>query len=282
MVLFSDFKICSVNCRGLGSFEKQKDVFNSLRTKSYSIYMLQNTRFSKEKEPFVRSLWGGECIFNNNNNRYRGVAILFSYSFSYKVHKYYGDNSDNMLIIDIIIRHFPFTLVNLYGPNSDQPDFYSFIIDKIKRFGNAGYFNLILQQSLDSYNYQNVNYPRAREKVLQMLGELDLVVMWRDRNPDIKQFTWRRKHPLKQARLDLFLISHNLYPFVTDTNIISSYRTDHSLISLKFNLTNQQKCNTYWKFNNSLLGDKEYVRIVKEVIFNVVQQYAAKGYEPTD
>ena len=114
-----------------------------------------------------------------------------------------------------------------------------------------------------------------------MSGELDLVDIWRDHNPNIQQFTWRRKHPLKQARLDFFFISQNLYPFVTDTNIISGYRTDHSLIRLKFNLTNQQKCNTYWKFNNSLLGDKEYVRIVK-VIFNVVQQYAAKGYEPVD
>ena len=85
-----------------------------------------------------------------------------------------------MLIIDITIRDFQFTLVNLYGPNSDQPDFYSFIMDKIKEFGItfyliAGDFNLILQQSLDSYNYQNVNNARARDKVLQMLGELDLV-----------------------------------------------------------------------------------------------------------
>ena len=140
-----------------------------------------------------------------------------------------------MLIIDITIRDFQFTLVNLYGPNSDQPDFYSYIIDKIKQFGNtfyliAGDFNLILQQSLDSYNYQNVNNARAREKVLQMIGELDLVDIWRHHNPNIQQFTRRRKHPLKQARLDFFLISQNLYPFVTDTNIISGYRTDHSLI----------------------------------------------------
>ena len=97
-----------------------------------------------------------------------------------------------MLIIDITFRDFTFTLVNLYGPNSDQPDFYSFIIDKIKEFGNAFYliagdFNIIFQQSLDSYNHQNVNNPRAREKVLQMLGELDLVDIWRDHNPDIQQ-----------------------------------------------------------------------------------------------
>ena len=74
-----------------------------------------------------------------------------------------------MLIIDITIGDFRLTLVNLYGPNSDQPDFYSFIIVKIKEFGNtfyliAGDFNLILQQSLDSYNYKNVNNARAGEK----------------------------------------------------------------------------------------------------------------------
>ena len=66
-----------------------------------------------------------------------------------------------MLIIDITIRDFRFTLVNLYGPNSDQPDFYSFIIDKIKEFGNTFYLiasdiNLIIQEALDSYNYHNL------------------------------------------------------------------------------------------------------------------------------
>ena len=112
MALCSDFKMCYVNCRGLGAFEKQTDVFNYLRTKSYSIYLLQDTHFSKEKEPFVRSLWGGECIFNNNNNsRSRGVAILFSNNFNYKVHKYYGDDNGNLLIIDITIRDFRLPLL---------------------------------------------------------------------------------------------------------------------------------------------------------------------------
>ena len=80
--------------------------------------MLQDTHFSKEKEPFVRSLWGGECIFNNNNSQSCGVATLFSNNFSYKVHKYYGETNGNLLIIDIKIRDFRFTLVNV--PNRKE------------------------------------------------------------------------------------------------------------------------------------------------------------------
>ena len=132
-------------------------MFILLCTHVYIVFVCK-CHFSKEKEPFVRSLWGGECIFNNNNSQSHGVTILFSNNFSYKVHTYYRYDNDNLLIIDITIRYFRFTLINLYRPNSDQPDFYSFIIDKIKEFGNtfyliAGDFNLILQQSLNSYNY---------------------------------------------------------------------------------------------------------------------------------
>ena len=43
--------ICSLNWRGVGSFEIQKDVFNYLRAKSlFSTYMLQDVHFTKQEE----------------------------------------------------------------------------------------------------------------------------------------------------------------------------------------------------------------------------------------
>jgi hypothetical protein len=34
-------------------------------------------------------------------------------------------------MLDVIIEDIPFLLINLYGPNSDMPCFYSNLIDKI-------------------------------------------------------------------------------------------------------------------------------------------------------
>ena len=103
-------------------------------------------------------------------------------------------------------------LINIYAPNRDNP----ISFDKFLELAQneiathlliCGDFNLVLDPNKDSYNYSNVNNPQARTKVLQIISELDLVDMFRKLNPEKRRFTWRRKNPIKQARLDFFLIS---------------------------------------------------------------------------
>ena len=42
----------------------------------------------------------------------------------------------NILIVDITICNMRFTLVNLYGPNTEDPNFYQLIVQKVKLFNN--------------------------------------------------------------------------------------------------------------------------------------------------
>ena len=61
--------------------------------------------------------------------------------------------------------------------------------------------------------------------------------MWRVSNEGSRKYTWRRFNPvIKQVRLDFYLISENMFQFVTDTKIIPGYRADHSGITLKLKL----------------------------------------------
>ena len=57
-----------------------------------------------------------------------------------------------------------------------------------------------------------------------------------------------------------------------------SYRSDHSIIilSLVFNPFNKVK--GLWKFNNSLLYEKDYSKIVRGKIIDLKKQYAALIY----
>ena len=66
----------------------------------------------------------------------------------------------------------------------------------------------------------------------------------------------------KQARLDFFLVSEESFEFVYDNCVVSGYRTDHSGTTLKFN--NNERGNGYWKFNDSLLKDNEYIQLAKK------------------
>ena len=55
--------------------------------------------------------------------------------------------------------------------------------------------------------------------------------------------------------------------------MLPGYRTDHSAIMLKLKLNQNEKGRSYWKFNNSLLRDSEYIKIVKKTIGEVLDTY---------
>ena len=227
--------------------------------------------FYKRKRTFYRAEWGFECIFNSYSSQSRGVATLLNNTFEYKIHTIFRYEGGHFLIVDITICNMRFTLVNVYGPNTDDPNFYQLILQKVKLLNNkyclfGGDWNLVLNPDIDTYNYKNINNPKSRDKVLEMIGELDLIDIWRDHNPDSHTFTWKRNTPIKQARLDFFLISDAMFSSVIKADIHCRYRTDHSIISLNFEFDKNVNHSTYWKFNNSLLKNKNYVKAIKNVI----------------
>ena len=84
-------------------------------------------------------------------------------------------------------------------------------------------------------------------------------------NEDTRKYTWRRLNPTKkQERLDYVLVSDSIFSFVTDSDIVPGYKTDHSDIILKLQLQDLERGRNYWKFNNTLLKDKKYIEGVKK------------------
>ena len=98
-----------------------------------------------------------------------------------------------------------------------------------------------------------------------MILELELTDVWRENNPQCKRYTWRKPNPFKQARLDFILLSDHLMWHFDDTDILPGYRSDHSIVMLKLKFGKDIKHNTFWKFNRSLLRDKEYLDQKKSI-----------------
>ena len=119
----------------------------------------------------------------------------------------------------------------------------------------------------------NINNPKARDKVLNLIIECNLIDPWRELNLENMQYTWRKKNTRKQARLDFFLISESLFMDVTNSKILPGYRTDHSQILLQFDFGKFVKGNSYWKFNNSLLRDSKFIEEIKELIRTIKSNY---------
>ena len=47
---------------------------------------------------------------------------------------------------------------------------------------------------------------------------------------DERRFTWRQRKPELHFRQDLFLLSQGITTFVTKTDILPGYKTDHSMV----------------------------------------------------
>ena len=71
-----DIKICSFNCRGLGEFQKRRDVLNYLRRSDFNIFLLQDIHCAPHKENSFRNIWGSDIKVACFSNNARGVAIL--------------------------------------------------------------------------------------------------------------------------------------------------------------------------------------------------------------
>lgn len=72
---------------------------------------------------------------------------------------------------------------------------------------------------MDCYNYKHVNNPKARAFVTNSIKENHLFDTFRELHPSLKRYTWRRKNPLKQSRLDFFLVTENLINSVKTSKI---------------------------------------------------------------
>ena len=82
------------------------------------------------------------------------------------------------------------TLASLYGPNTDEPDFYSDLLSKLKKMKNRHViivrdWNLLLDPCVDGRNYQHINYKKAEDSVRNLIAELDLIDIWRSENPEL-------------------------------------------------------------------------------------------------
>ena len=99
----------------------------------------------------------------------------------------------------------------------------------------------------------NINYPNARKSVVEIVNYLDLIDIYRYLHPHEKQFSLRKKPPLKQAGLDYFLFSSAMVDIIDKCNINPSYHSDHSIIKLQICLNTFTKRKGFCKFNNSLL-----------------------------
>ena len=175
------------------------------------------------------------------------------------------DKHGQYVILKCKVESEEYILANIYVPNNDNPMFFDTLFEKTDSLNVdlkiiSGDFNLVLDLVGDKRWGSNVTHTQAANSVHAYLMHNNLIDPWRDMNPDKSIFTWYRTNPNPIfVRLDYFLVSERIYQTVSHTDILPSFKSDHSLPVMNISIGNNDRGPGYWKFNVSLLEDKEFV-----------------------
>ena len=278
-----DINIYSLNCNGLNDDVKRKAVFEKLKKKGDGIFMLQETHCTTENEQKWRREWGNHMYFSNGTSNARGVAIIITGNYEYRVLRLERDNEGRFLILEIERKGAVYTIGNIYAPTRnferDQQQCFNNFTAKLELMQNihtilGGDLNLYMNPRLDKLdNSPDYNDNRNfRADVCSFVETNNIVDVWRTINPDKRCFTWHRSD--KRSRLDYLLTSEHLLNFIDDVDILPGIQSDHSLLKLSLKTGNKhEKGRGFWKFNSSLLHDPVYVDKIKNVIRETAQNY---------
>ena len=155
-----NFKIISLNARGIRDFTKRKTIFNWLHKQNADIAFLQETYSTPDIVESWRFQWAGKMFFSHGTNHSRGVLILISDKLQFELKNTRSDSDGRYVLIDALIQDSPFSLLNIYAPNitSQQCSFFSTMLSTLDDIDSAfssqliigGDFNAHLDAELDS------------------------------------------------------------------------------------------------------------------------------------
>ena len=244
-------------------------MFNFLKKQKPDILIVCDTRIAKNIEHIVKAEWGGPAYFSSFDSQSRGVAMFIKKDLPIKILDEFSDKNGNLLGILIEYDAKKILLEGIYGPNTDSPDFFeSEVFEKLQDWNPhhaifTGDWNLILDKNLDTLNYQSIGNPRAQNTLISKINEHKLIDIYRELNPTERKFSWKQWGSHKYGRLDYFLISSSLLPYIKNANISPGSYSDHYPITLDIDFSKFQRGKGFWKFNNSLLTDPSYSDLIK-------------------
>jgi hypothetical protein len=214
--------------------------------------------------------WGGEVVFYEGSSHSAGQMILFRKGFCGTITLVH--ESERILIVVVEIIYKRIVIANAYAPNiiSEKNTFFQEITNIVKsmHFDDillCGDFNCVLNNDRDIISGEH----HAKNTVTNfndVLNECNLFDTWRLFNPDIKEYTWSKRNPLVARRLDYILTSSTLFDETRECNIMSVPMSDHRGCSITIQFVEVVKGPDYWKLNNSLLEDINYVNQTNDLI----------------
>ena len=267
------YDIFSLNVRGIRDQSKRRSIFSYLKDQKAKFYFLQETFSEPSDKTIWKNEWGGDMFFSHGTNHSGGVCILLHPTMTFQMEYSFRNNTGRIVLITILLNSMKLSLCNISAPNNqtDQLEFLqelnNCIMDKseLSALIVGGHWNCALtnKDKMGGTTWKPTVYGNV---ILATLYAFDLVDIQRLRHPRLKKYTYESKALKVRSRIDFFLVAKlNLTRYVKKSEIHPSIAPDHFAIYLLLPWTSKTPRGPgLWKFNNTLLGDVDYVTKIHE------------------
>lgn len=208
---YVNFKLASLNVRGIRSSTKRKALFTWLNERKYDIIFLQETYSTVDVEYIWKTQWKGKLYFSHGSNHSCGVMVLVRGDLDFELISINSDDDGRSIVMEAVVQESSYLFVNIYAPNrtQDQCRFFDKLNNNIEdcvankelKIILGGDFNVTFDSDLDCSGGRPFTKDSIKN-VQNLCFDFDLVDIWRIRNPARRRFTWRQKSPFIQRRLD--------------------------------------------------------------------------------
>jgi exonuclease III len=278
--------VCSLNVS-----KPTKKTFNKIAAftrNNCDIIFLCDTRLNSQKQSSAlhdvekKINFLGYHFLHNSLTNSRGTAILISRKLNFTTIDRYDDISGNILLLKVGIGTTTVTLGSIYGPNTDDIDFFDMLDARVKSFNSdhtilGGDWNTTLDPrnndaNIDTLNTAGIPSARRSNRLNRLCNENKLGDPFRHFYPDKREFTYVPfpAAAINRSRLDFFLISEKLLDICVNCRIPNSLSTinfDHKPVYLLFRRDNPYKKQC---INDKILKDEDLNGVVA---ISVIETY---------
>ena len=247
---------------GAGEKNKREKIFDYYRINADLLIMCES-HSCVDEEKIWRNEWGGEIIFSHGERNSRGVAVLMTKQMYNQSKNIEVDKEGRYVIFDLESNLQNISIAAIYAPNKDTPDYFCKINKLLENRSEhkiiIGDFNLTLDVEMDRLNtYCNNN--KAKDEVENIMDHYSLREVWRTQNEEKREYSWiKRGTELKASRIDYALVSSGLDQKAKSCMYIPGIQSDHRAIYLLIDMDSSERGCGYWKFNNILLQNQEFL-----------------------
>ncbi len=179
---------------------------------------MQETHLVNEESTKLQRDWVVKIFYSAYSTSQRGVCILIRKKVNITIHKQLSDREGRWVAISVDLFGSRGSLISIYAPNIDSPDFFVDICSVVKQLENTyvitgGDFNQVRDPALDKSKDTKVRLVHKSQLAIDVLEEeLGLVDIWRILHPQDREYTFFSNPHSSYLRIDYVLISKQLGP----------------------------------------------------------------------